>query len=155
MLNMMRKTISMFEYENLPDSIPKRVLELRIQNDGHTTIFKHNGVMYCSYGSLGSNLNYNYMPTKSIIANPYIPFNKMLEIDKECVVISNDSLYMGLIPLNAYFANQLVDNDLSRKVLLKSLRAMSIAVATNQNDKDALDKMFKDLENGELKSVLS
>lgn len=155
MLNMTRKTISMFEYENLPNTIPKRVLELRLQFDGHTTIFKHNGNIYCSYGALGSNLNYNYMPTKSIIANPYIPFNKALEIDKECVVIPNDSLYMGLVPINDYYSTQLVDNDLSRATLLKSLRAMNLAVATNKDDKENIDAIFKALETGELKAILS
>ena len=74
---MFDRTNEMFKWNGLPDTIPQRVIELQIQNNGYTTFFEYENNLYVAWGSLGGVPNYNYMPTISIVANPYLKLNKI------------------------------------------------------------------------------
>lgn len=154
MFNMLERTLSMFKYNGLTEEIPQRVLELQLQTHGYTIIFKHQGKIYASWGGLGGIPNYNYMPTIAIVNNPYLKISKRFEIDKDCVVIPNDKLYRGILPINAYYATQLTENDLSLNTLLINTRLMSIPVAKDEDTKESLDDLFKDLKTGKLTSIV-
>lgn len=153
---MYKKTQSMFKYENLPDTIKQRWLELQLQVNGYTTFFKNkDNKIYCSFGQLGGIPSYDYLPTISIVNNPYLKFNEQLKIDEDCVIVRNDSLYDGLLPINTYYANKLAVNNISRRVLLINLRAMLILNAKDDNDRKDCEDFIKALENGDLKVIQS
>lgn len=151
--NSFRKTLSMFEYKNLPETITKRDIELNTQSSGYSVFFKHEDKLYCTYCRLGGVPNYNYLPSLAIISNPYLNVFKQLEIDKECVILPNDNMYMGLSEINSYYAYQLKDNDLSRRLLMVNLRAMSILTAEDDDDYRNCCDFLKDLENGKLSVI--
>lgn len=158
------KTQSMFEYDGLPENdiedtplqyIKRETLEQQIQMGGFTCFFEYKGKYYTSFGGLGGKPDVNFMPTTCTVANPYLNFSKTLEINKDCVIIPNDRFYMGLYPLNTYFASQLCENDLSLNALLISARALNILVATDDDEKSSLDKVIEDLKKGKISSALS
>ena len=73
---MLCKTQQMFEYDDLPDTLPQRELELIMQLKGNCTIGKDTqGKIYVFSGALGGVLNEYYLPTISIVVNPYLRFN--------------------------------------------------------------------------------
>ena len=87
---MLNKTLSMFEYENLPDSIPYREMEKQLQMGGYTFITEVKGELYALQGGLGGLPDAYGQPTKIIISNPYLNFYEQLDIEEDGVLIRND-----------------------------------------------------------------
>lgn len=149
------RTQRMFKYKNLPDTIPSKDLELIMQCSGCVTIAKVNDKLYAFKGSLGGEPNEYYLPTKSIIANPYLHYNANLTIDKECVVILNDSLYQGLLPQIEHTSNLLAECDISFKFTAVNIRIPSIIEATNDTSKKEAEKFLEEVEKGEKLGIIS
>ena len=110
---MLNRTSQMFKYTGLPDTIPKRNLELMLQQNGFVCVTKVDGKLYAFFGGLGGIRDAYYMPTICTVANPFLNFSKNLEIDKDCVIIPNDSTYTGLAPLLTKYGTMLCENDIS------------------------------------------
>ena len=110
---LLNKTQSMFKWENLPDTIPERYLELFLQTNGHCAICLYKEKPYVFFGTLGGEPDEYYRATVYTVANPYFNFNKNLKIDEECIVIPNDSLYMGLVPLFRKYCSEIVETNIS------------------------------------------
>lgn len=142
------RTQKMFKYRNLPKTIPKEQLELLLQRNGYAVISKVNGGLYAFYGGLGGEPNEYYLPTIATVANPALKFSKSMEIDKECVVIKNDVMFMGLMPLIESTSYLLAQADISFKYALINGRMKAIVTAPNDTVKAALDEMFKQIEEG-------
>lgn len=142
------RTQKMFKYSNLPKTIPKEQLELLLQRNGYAVITKVNGELYAFYGGLGGEPNEYYLPTIATVANPALKFSKSMEIDKECVVIKNDVMFMGLMPLIESTSYLLAQADISFKYALINGRLKAIVTAPNDEVKAALDEMFKQIEKG-------
>lgn len=142
------RTQKMFKYRNLPKTIPKEQLELLLQRNGYAVITKVNGELYAFYGGLGGEPNEYYLPTIATVANPALKFTKAMEIDKECVVIKNDVMFMGLMPLIESTSYLLAQADISFKYALINGRMKAIVTAPNDETKASLDEMFKQIEKG-------
>ena len=149
------RTQKMFKYSNLPDTIPQKDMELILQCSGAVTIAKVNDKLYAFKGSLGGVPNEYYLPTISIIANPYLKFNKSLEIDKDCVVILNDSLYQGLLPQIQHASMLLAECDISFRFATINTRIPAIIEATNDTSKKEAEKFFDAIEKGDKLGVIS
>ena len=142
------RTQKMFNYNNLPKTIPKEQLELLLQRNGYAVITKVNGDLYAFYGGLGGEPNEYYLPTIATVANPALKFSKSMVIDKECVVIKNDVMFMGLMPLIQSTSYLLAQADISFKYALINGRMKAIVTAPNDEVKAALDEMFRQIEKG-------
>ena len=142
------RTQKMFKYNNLPKTIPKEQLELLLQRNGYAVITKVNGELYAFYGGLGGEPNEYYLPTIATVANPALKFSKSMEIDKECVVIKNDVMFMGLMPLIQSTSYLLAQADISFKYALINGRMKAIVTAPNDETKASLDEMFRQIEKG-------
>lgn len=167
-MNMLKKTRGMFKYENLPETILYRTLELYTQTNGFTVVFEYQGKKYISYAGLGGAPDFNYLPTIATVANPALKVSLKLKIDwgyewenedtknadGECVVIMNDSLCMGLLPVHSYYASQLVENDLSINCDLINTRLMNLLVAIDDDGFLSLQEVIEDLKNGKISSAL-
>ena len=142
------RTQKMFKYNNLPKTIPKEQLELLLQRNGYAVITKVNGELYAFYGGLGGEPNEYYLPTIATVANPALKFSKSMIIDKECVVIKNDVMFMGLMPLIQSTSYLLAQADISFKYALINGRMKAIVTAPNDEVKASLDEMFRQIEKG-------
>ena len=142
------RTQKMFNYNNLPKTIPKEQLELLLQRNGYAVITKVNGELYAFYGGLGGEPNEYYLPTIATVANPALKFSKSMMIDKECVVIKNDVMFMGLMPLIQSTSYLLAQADISFKYALINGRMKAIVTAPNDEVKASLDEMFRQIEKG-------
>ena len=147
---MLSRTQSMFKYDNLPDTIPQRMLELYLQSKGNCVITKVNDELYALVGGLGGEPDAYYRPTLYTVANPYLKFNKVLKIDEDCVLIYNDSLMTGLMPMFSRYATQLVENDISMNIADINSRIISLISATDDRTRTSAEQYLKDVTEGKL-----
>lgn len=139
----------MFKYNNLPETITTRDMEMIIQRFGYGIFAKANdGNYYVFQGNLGGEPNPYYLPTKAIIANPALKFSAVLEIDKECVVIRNDSCYQGLMPIINRASYMLAETDISFKYAMINLRIPALVSAKDDDSYESAVKMFDDIVKG-------
>lgn len=152
-LYLLNRTQVMFKWDGLPETIPERSLELYLQMNGHCAFYKYDDKLYIFTGGLGGKPDVYYMPTLYVIANPALNISKNLVIDKDCVVMRNDDLYLGLLPLFSKYASMLAENELSMNVALINSRIMSLITADDDNALEAAKKYFEDIKNGKLGAI--
>ena len=153
---MLNRTQDMFEYKGLPESIPKKNLELYLQTKGFVVIPSKNiDKPVAMYGGLGGVPNEYYMPTIAIVNNPYLKYNESLTIGKDCIVIYNDSTITGLMPMFEKYALLLAECDLSINMINKTNRIDNVIECGDSNTEAAALKFIDDIENGELSHIVS
>lgn len=153
---MLNRTQDMFDYKGLPESIPKKNLELYLQTKGFVVIPSKNiDKPIAMYGGLGGVPNEYYMPTIAIVNNPYLKYNESLKIDEDCIVIYNDSTITGLMPMFEKYALLLAECDLSINMINKTNRIDNVIECGDSNTEAAALKFIDDIENGELSHIVS
>lgn len=147
---MLNRSIIMFKYHNLPETMPQREIELLLQTNGWGCVCEINGNLYALNGGLGGVPNAYNMPTEIIISNPYLKFNKTLTIDTDCVVIPNDSMYVGLLPLYNRYCTMLVENDITMILATVNKRIQNLLSANDDNTVESAKSFLKKVYEGEL-----
>lgn len=150
---MLNRTQSMFSYSNLPESIPQRILEQHLQVNGNVCFLEHNNELMVFTGAPGGELDAYYQPKEYIIANPWAKLNGTFTIGKDCEIILNDSLWMGLLPLFARYSSALAENELSMQIATINSRLMALMTASNDSDKEAAEKFLHDIRRGKLGAI--
>ena len=145
---MLDRTQRIFEYKGLPDTVPQRMLEFLLQVNGYACFCKVEGDLYAFYGGLGGEPDAYYRPTICVVANPYLKFYKTLQIDKDCVIMRNDSLLYGLLPLFQRYATAMAENDISFRLSSINTRIEFLLSAPDDATKKAAEKFLKDIEEG-------
>ncbi|WP_457844022.1 hypothetical protein, partial [Staphylococcus aureus] len=110
---MLAKTTSMFEYEGLPESIPYEELEKIIQQNGYAFITEVDGVLYAFAGTLGGTLDVYGNPQEITVTNTFLNLSKQYNVKNDGVLIRNDDMCMGLLPLYEKANTFLVENDIN------------------------------------------
>ena len=151
--NMLIKCNQMFVYKNLPDSIPKRVLERFLLENGYCIFTKENDRFIVLTGSLGGELNEYYEYTKCIVSNPYLKLNKEYTINDDCILIRNDSKMKGLIPLLEKYGVLCGDCEVSINMLTNNLRTQFFISASDDKTRQNADLFIKKLIDGELSVI--
>lgn len=174
---MLDRTNKMFEWKNLPETIPARVLETYLQCNGYAAFvyvdaqrpiplpvtgsrtFKPG--VYIFFGGIGGERDIYYRPTTFIVANPRLEQSLQCSIIYDldsisdhlpdpCVIMRNDANYMGLLPLFSRYAAQMVENDISiRSAQINARAQVGISVNSN-NEAESARKYLDDLEAGKL-----
>lgn len=109
---MFDKTLSMFDWEGLPESLPGVELEKLLQLNGFAVIAKYKGDLYAFDAGFKGQNAYN-RPTHAIISNPALHFNATLELDKDCVLIKNDDMQKGLTSVYDKYGQLLIENEIT------------------------------------------
>lgn len=151
---MLSRTNAMFHYNNLPDTIPEKMLELYLQTYGSCIITKVNEELYAFVGGLGGEPDAYYRPTLYTVANPALKFSKNIEIGKEGVFCLNDTLIQGLMPIFEVYGNMLAENMVSMRCALINSRMTSLISAMNETSKASAELYVQRLVDGELSIVL-
>ena len=150
---MLRRSTQMFKYNGLPKTIPKYILELYLQTNGNVCFYKHDGELYVFTGGMGGELNEYYLPTIYTIANPFLKLTKNLVIDKDCVVVANDSCYQGMLPQFKKYATGLVENELSMNIASINSRIISLISASDDRTLKSAEAYVKHIYDGDLSVV--
>ena len=147
---MLNRTQSMFKWKGLPESIPERILEIFLQTNGNVCFYHYLDDLYVFVGGLGGEPDVYYRPTIYTIANPALKISKNLKINVDCVVMPNDSMYMGLIPLFSRYATGMIENELSLKIAMINTRIIDLISAPDDRTKASAEKFLQDVISGKM-----
>lgn len=110
--DMLNKSLTMFEWKNLPDTLPAVEIEKQLQTNGYSIIAKVNGNIYAFQGGFSGQDPYN-QPTKAIVNNPSLNYNGTFTINDDCVIIKNDDMQQGLIHIYNKYGTLLIENQIT------------------------------------------
>lgn len=143
--NQLNKSLTMFDWQNLPGTLPMVELEKMLQINGYAIIAKYKDDLYAFNGGFSGQDAYN-RPTKVIINNPALKLNTTYTINEDCIVIKNDDMKQGLIKIYEYFGQRLIENQITMLMTDYNLR-MPFTISssddqTTQSAKDYLNKII-------------
>ena len=150
---MLSRLRSMFKWEGLPETIPERMLELYLLNNGHCVITPVQGKYYAFTGAFGGELDEYYRPTIYTVANPFLRFNANLIIDAECILCGNDSTYTGILPMLEMYGTALCENELSMQIADINSRIVSLITADNDTDLESARQYLRKIIDGDLSAI--
>lgn len=110
--DMLNKSLTMFEWKNLPDTLPSVEIEKQLQTNGYSIIAKVQGNVYAFQGGFSGQDPYN-QPTKAIVNNPSLNYNGTFTINEDCVIIKNDDMKQGLIHIYNKYGTLLIENQIT------------------------------------------
>lgn len=165
------RLMKMFHYEGLPEEIPEDCLHKMLLTEGFVFFTKYKSRVatgeerdqfYVFKGRMGDVCDAYYRPTKIIISNPGANCMEDFELNQQYrgtyygekgVIIRNDTLYHGLMPLILRYSYLLAENILTMRTADVFLRIL--ALISGQDDKTLLsaDEFIRAIENGKMKAV--
>lgn len=157
-LYMLDRTQSIFKYTGLPDTLPQRMLEIMLQTNGWIVIpipsrvkgVKGNIYAFAQGAGLGGEQDVYYRPTICTVASPALRWSDTLKIGEECIVIPNDSMFLGLLPMFRRYATQLTENDITMYVADINNRIMQMITADNDQTEKAAKSYVDDVIKGKI-----
>ena len=147
------RTQSMFTYDGLDDSIPEHMVELMLQKNGTVFITKEDGNLYAFTGGEGGEPDVYGRPTIYTVANPALKISKNYVIDKDGILIKNDTYEVGLLPMLNKYGSLIVENDISIRTIIIYLRIVGVISASDDISKSSADVFIKKIVDGELSVI--
>lgn len=147
---MLNKSLNMFEWSGLPDSIPERELERILQTNGYSGFAEVNGELYALWGGLGGVQDAYYRPTLMTVANPALDLSKEYKLGEDMVLMRNDDTMQGITPIYAKYGTLMNENELTLYISLINKRAETIISVSDDNTAESAKQYLKNLEEGNL-----
>lgn len=171
------RVLRMFQYKNLPDTIPHEILDRYLFEFGIACITKVDGKLYVFSGNLGGPQDVYYRPTEFIISNPHIKtsdgqlFTANVPVFTDFtsdslgqpqsqtgdepvrqpgVLMRNDADWIGLHPLISRYAYLMAENALTLRTADVMLRIIALISATTDAEQASALEYLKSLEKGEM-----
>lgn len=144
------KTMAMFKYHNLPDTIPCYELENLLQKNGFACVAQVEGLLYAFDGGLGGEPDVYYRPTICTVANPALKLTRDFEIDKDCVIVKNDSNMVGLSHTIAKYNTLLAENEITMLIALINSRMNLIFSGADSATKASAEQYLNMIVQGKL-----
>lgn len=138
--NQLNKSLTMFEWSNLPETIPQVELEKMLQINGYAVIAKYQGNLYAFQAGFSGQDPYN-QPTKAIVNNPALKNNTTYTIGKDCIVIKNDDMKQGLNGIYEYYGQRLIENQITMLMTDYNLR-MPFTISSSDDQTTQSAKMY-------------
>lgn len=151
--NTLAKTQSMFEYEGLPDSIPQKELERLLQTTGNAFVTSVDGVLYALSGGKGGEPDVYGRATLYTVANPALKLNKTYDIEKDGVLIENDSNGESLLPLIGRYAVLYTDGLISLNTASILTRITMLISASDDKTKQSAEEFLSKIQDGEFSII--
>ena len=150
---MLAKTLGMFAYSGLPETIPQRELERLLQLNGYAFITEHDGALYAFAGGMGGERDAYNLPTKINVNNPALGLHKTFDLKTDGVLILNDSVGMGLKPLFDRFNSLLVENHITMSLNNFNTRLTKVISAGDDRTRASAEIFLKKLDEGEMSVI--
>ena len=151
--NMFNRTLMMFNWLNLPDKMTSFDMEKFTQLKGFTLFIydeKDDSRYYVLEGAKYDNITWNYEASKSLIVNPALTgLETKYEIGKNCILIRNDYLCVGLYPILEKNAIDIANTDVSIRYSQFNTRFKMLFTSDDDNTKDSINELIEQIWNGE------
>lgn len=171
---LLSRLLRMFQYKNLPDTIPHEIFDRYLMEYGIACITEVNGKLFVFSGNLGGPQDVYYRPTEFIISNPHIKtsdgqlFTANVPVYSDFtddttgqpvgsdfkqvkgVLIRNDLDWVGLHPLISRYAYLMAENTLTLRTADVMLRVIALITAKTDKELASANEYLKSLEKGEM-----
>ena len=146
---MLIRTLNMFKYEGLPESLPAVELEKLLQMNGYAILLKHEDDLLAFNGGFSGQDVYGNNTT-AIISNPAINLNKEYKIGEDCVLMLNDDLRKGLLPLINRYSYLITESDITM-VLANIAKRMQTTISANDDiTRESAELYLKRIHDGDI-----
>lgn len=145
---MFNRSNIMFKYHGLPETIPENELEKLLQTNGYAIWGKINGELYVINGGLGGENDVYNRPTIATVSVPFLDFNDTWEIDKDCIVMNNDTMKIGLIPMFVKYCTLMNENEITMLLATVNKRVQNLISANDDNTVESAKQFLKDVFDG-------
>ena len=149
-LYMLNRTQVMFDYQELPETVPARNLEIILQLNGNCFWKKVHDKIYVFAGGLGGEPDVYYEPTIYTIANPALNYSDTCKIDDDGVLMRNDSYGIGLLPMFKKYASLLTENEITMRVCDITTRMAFLLSAADDRTKASAEQFLDRILDGKL-----
>lgn len=164
---LLTRCLRMFEYKNLPDTIPADILDRYLMMNGVACIGKdQNDDLRVFFGNWGGEYDVYYRPSKFIVSNPHIEggdkngwfhtytvFPRNSKEEQDGVLLRNDTAWFGLSPMLSRYATLFAENCLTIRTADIMLRIVALLSASTDDELKAAEEYMKAIENGKLKAI--
>ena len=165
------RVMKMFKWENLPEEIPEDCLNKMLLTEGFVWFTKWNGrtlngkerdQYYVFRGKLADVIDAYYRPTSLIVSNPGANCYKQFGLDKQKggtyygedgVILRNDTLYHGLMPMINRYAYLLAENILTMHSADVFLRIIALISAQDDKTVVSANEFIRGIEQGKMSAV--
>ena len=151
--NMFNRTFMMFNWKRLPDKMTSFDMEKFTQLKGFTLFIfdeKDDNRYYVLEGSKYDNITWNYEASKSLIVNPALKgLEQKYEIGKNCVLIRNDYICVGLFPIVEKNSIDIANTDISIRYAQFNTRFKTLFTSDDDNTKDSINTLIDKVWKGE------
>ena len=145
----LNKLMQMFEYENLPDSIPPDIFDQFLFENGNLWWEYVKGEHYVFTGGKGGVPDVYNRPTTYTFANPALALSKTSTIGVDGVMIRNDTYQEGLLPLIDKFAMLLTETTISMHSNIINSRDINAISAGDDRSYKGATEYLRLIKNGE------
>lgn len=148
------RLLEMFEYKNLPETIPQDFLEYYLLRNGSCFVTEVDSQLFAFIGNPGGEPDPYYRPTLYVCANPAlgISFSKKMW-GEEGVFCINDSMWLGLDPMIQRYSYLMAENLISMRSSDILLRMVALLSAPDDRSKASAEQYLQDLIDGKLSAV--
>ena len=151
------KVLEIFHYSNLDLTLPKRILESRVTQDGFTVVYEHEGNLFCTQ-TMPSGKQDVYGECHEVHfthsnEGESIPMTRTIGVD--AVLVRNDAALIGLDPLISEFAAFEAQAKVSFLEHFTMLRTTRIIQAKDQLSFDSAMEFEQQIRDGVPTVVLS
>ena len=147
---MLNRSVNMFKYHNLPDTIPAKELELLLQCHGYAVICKINGELYAVNAGLGGECDVYGNPTQAVVTVPYLNYNDTLNIDTDCIVMNNDIMQIGLLPMYQKYCTLMNENEITMLLVTVNKRIQNFISANDDSTVQSARKFLQNVFDGKM-----
>ena len=146
--------LEMFEWKNLPDTIPKRFLESILHAEGEVFVCREKGSenVIAGHGTLSGEVDVYGLGKECIVTYPGNSVNGQRGVDI-AYGINNDTATPDM--LTYWIAHLLGEISKSEALNVKYARLLPIPKLNDEKDKSAFTDILKKLEDGELTAFVS
>lgn len=148
--NLYFKSLSMFNYTGLPETVDRIAIEKSLQMKGHVFFFEHKGNIYALDGSFIYERDMYNRPTHIRIDNVYLDIHKEYEIGVDGVLVSNDYFYKGLESIYERYGSMLVENEITMFLDIFNSRINILLTAGDDLTKESAELFLERIVQGDL-----
>lgn len=164
---LLARCLRMFEYKNLPDTIPADIFDRYVMMNGVACVGKdQNDDLRVFFGNWGGEYDVYYRPSLFIVSNPHIEggekegwfhqytvFPRSKSTKQDGVLMRNDTAWFGLSPMLSRYSALFAENILTIRTADVMLRIIVLLSAPSDEEFASAMEYIKALENGKLKAV--
>lgn len=144
---------SMFVWDGLPDSIPQKEIERLLQVGGNCFVTEVDGTLYALQGAKGGEPDVYDRPTIYTVANVALQLNRNYDIQKDGVLVENDSNGKSLLPILGKYAVLMTDAQISLNTASILSRITMLISASDDKTKASAELFLQKILNGDFSII--